>query len=325
MHFIPLLLLTILCCWAEPAMGQEFRVLGGLLQETGKHDRTYTWQLEYRHSLHENLAFGITYLNEGSLDAHSRDGYAPQLWARTNLIDRRLSLAMGVGPYFYFDTIPYVNTGFSLNDHGWGALLSLDASWYTDSRWIFFARTNWVATGSSIDTVSASLGVGYQLDPPAKPGPSTGAPGRHEASTRNEITLSIGQTSVHNKGPSHSTAAGIEYRRGLLRYLDWSAGFIYEGSSSLSERYGLTTQFWLTGSFLGDRLSLGVGAGPYFTVERRRVEHGDLHKFETSPILTMTAAYRFTTHWGTRFSWHRVITNYERDADVWLLGASYHF
>lgn len=325
MNIIPVLFLMILVCLAAPAWGQEFHVLGGLLQNTDNHDRTYTWQLEYRQSLHENLAFSVTYLNEGAFDNHSRDGHSAQLWARTNLLDRQLSLAFGAGPYFYYDTIPYLRSGYSLNDHGWGALLSLDATWYTKSRWLFLLRTNWVVTGSSIDTISASLGIGYQLDPPKTPGPVPKASPQSEPETRNEVTLFVGETNVHNKGPAHSISAGFEYRRRLLSYLDWSAGIIYEGNSTLSERGGLVTQLWLTQAFMDDRLSLGIGAGPYIAVDRRRTEEGENHKVGVSPIVTMTTGYRFTPHWGARFSWNRVITNYERDADVWLLGASYHF
>jgi hypothetical protein len=325
MKIVPVLLLMVFVCAAGPAGAQEFQVLGGFLQNTTDHERSYNWQLEYRQSLHENLAFSITYLNEGALQSHSRDGQAAQLWARANLLDRRLSLAIGAGPYFYYDTIPYLPTGFSLNDHGWGALLSFDATWYTRSRWLVLLRTNWVATGSSIDTVSASLGVGYQLDPPPKPGPLPEASPRREPATRNELSLFIGETSVHNRGPAHSLATGVEYRRRLFPYLDWTAGVIYEGSNSLSKRVGLASQLWLASAFMDDSLSLGIGAGPYFAVDRRRTEGGEDHKVGVSPIVTLTAAYHFTTHWGTRFSWNRVITNYERDADVWLLGASYRF
>ncbi len=307
------------------ASAQEFHVFGGWLQNTGDHDRTYTYQFEYRQRFHDNFAFSLTYLNEGAFTEHSRDGHGAQLWAGANLLDRRLSLAFGVGPYFYYDTIPYSSSGFSLNDHGWGALLSLDATWYTRSRWLFLLRTNWVATGNSIDTISASFGIGYRFDEPATPKPGGEPALPREPAPRNELTLYIAQTSVHNKGPSHSIGAGLEYRRRLLRYLDVTAGCVYEGESDLIERYGLNLQLWLAGSFLDDRLSLGFGAGPYFAIDRHRTEEGRDHKVAVLKNVSMSGAYRFSPHWGVRFNWIRVITNYERDADVWMLGTSYFF
>jgi len=39
----------------------------------------------------------------------------------------------------------------------------------------------------------------------------------------------------------------------------------------------------------------------------------------------MSVAYRFHPRWGTRASWNRIITDYNRDADVWLAGISYRF
>jgi hypothetical protein len=323
MHVIWMFLLFMLI--AAPTQAKEFNVFGGILQDTEDHDQTYTWQLEYRQQFQENFAFSITYLNEGAFPVHSRDGHAAQLWARLPLADNRLALGLGAGPYFYYDTIPYRISGYSLNDHGWGALVSLDATLYTRSRWLFLLRGNWAATGSSIDTVSASFGIGYRLgdvtSPPLRPEENDAA----ERTAHNELTLFAGQTSVHNKGPAHSFAAGLEYRRHLLRYLDWTAGFLYEGDNSLSRRYGLATQLWLAQTFFDDTLHLGFGAGPYFSYDRRRTEEGQDHKLTIAKIITMTSGYRFTPDWGARFSWHRVITNYERDADIYLLGISRYF
>jgi hypothetical protein len=109
---------------AAPAQAKEFNVFGGFLQNTADHEHTYTWQLEYRQQFQENFAFSITYLNEGAFPVHSRDGHAAQLWARLPLADNRLALGLGAGPYFYYDTIPYSSSGYSLNDHGWGALVT---------------------------------------------------------------------------------------------------------------------------------------------------------------------------------------------------------
>jgi hypothetical protein len=49
------------------------------------------------------------------------------------LADRRFVLSAGVGPYRYADTVQSGPNGF-MNDHGWGALMSVRAAYYTSDR-----------------------------------------------------------------------------------------------------------------------------------------------------------------------------------------------
>jgi hypothetical protein len=44
-----------------------------------------------------------------------------------------------------------------------------------------------------------------------------------------------------------------------------------------------------------------------------------------SGIVTLTASYRFDPHWFARLSWNRIVTGYDRDTDVILLGGGYRF
>lgn len=319
MRWIVLIMLVVS---ASAAGAQEFHALGGIIQDAETHERANTWQLEYREGLGEHFAYSLTYLNEGHIPNHHRDGHGIQFWARTNLLDRRLSLSAGAGPYFYYDTTTPPGADFKVDDHGWGALVSLAAIFYAENRWLFQVRGNWAGTGSSIDTLALLVGIGYQLDPPPEPGPLPYPPSRRERTTRNEITAFLGETKVHNSGPGDSFAAGIEYRRSLWRYLDWSAAFLHEGKSGLARRNGVATQLWGVRALLEDRLALGFGAGPYVAVDSLRNNGNDLF---VSKIVTMTGSYRLHPSWGLRLSWNRIITNYNRDADVWLVGAGYLF
>jgi len=117
-----------------PAWSQELTVLGGAMQDTETHDHSYSWQLEYREGLVDPFAFSISYLNEGHVTDHHRDGYAVQAWTRTSMLDRRLSLSAGLGPFFYFDTKAAAAGASYTNDHGWGGVLSLAATWYRRDR-----------------------------------------------------------------------------------------------------------------------------------------------------------------------------------------------
>ncbi|MRR53902.1 MAG: hypothetical protein EG822_05230 [Deltaproteobacteria bacterium] len=305
---------------ADISSAQEISALGGFVKNTDRVNRSYQWQLDYRQALGEHLDFNVTYLNEAHLPDHHRDGFGSQLWLRTAILDRRLALAAGVGPYYFFDTTPNPAGSGNLNDQGWGALISLAATWYTASPWLVQLRGNWVETGGGIDTISLLVGVGYQLDPSPSAEPDRQASSRSLATAQNEITAFIGETSVFNSDSPHSLAAGLEYRRALLRYVEGTVSWLYEGSNHGSQMNGLATQLWAAKSFFADRLALSFGAGPYIGYDR-------LHDntLIISGVATMSVAYRFHPRWGTRASWNRIITDYDRDADVWLAGISYRF
>jgi len=308
------------------AGAQELIGYGGIAQDIDNSDRSASWQLEYNEGLGEHFAYSISYLNEGHLKAHHRDGQTLQLWTGTTLLDRRLSLAAGVGPFYYFDTLAAKAGASYDNDHGWGANLSLAATWYTADRWLLQFRTNFIETASGLDTVSALVGIGYQLEAPRVPGPRPFADPQTEKTTNNELTVYVGRAIVNSFTSEHSVATAIEYRRGLWTFLDGSVSWIYEGDKRLTRRNGISTELWAVKDFFAEQLALGIGAGAYFSVDNYHAHDGSQEKNRAvSGIVTMTASYRFHPHWGLRASWNRIVTNYNRDTDVILGGIAYRF
>jgi hypothetical protein len=79
-------------------------------------------------------------------------------------------------------------------------------------------------------------------------------------------------------------------------------------------------QAWLEPSFGDDRWTMGLGYGAYFAVDDYHPEPRHV-----LPILTTTLSYNVTRKWTGRFEWHRVISNYDRDSDIFLLGVGYRF
>lgn len=260
-------------------------------------------------------------MNQRHFIAHHRDGTAANLWIRTNQIHKQLSLGVGAGPIFYYDTVRPAS-GAATDVHGWGTMVNLLASWYTENRWIYQLQGSWVRGGNSFDTLSVLAGIGYQLDAPPSPGPDLKAPRQTEETTDNELTFLGGQTVVNIPGNGSSTAGSIEYRRGLWRYVEWTAGALYEGRSNLIDRYGLTTQIWLAKSFFDDRLALGAGFGLYLAQDRLREQRSSAF---FSEIVSITASYRLSSRLLIRGTWDRVITDYDRDTDVFLGGIGYRF
>jgi hypothetical protein len=308
------------------AGAQELLVLGGVTKDVATSDRSASWQLEYNEGLREHIAYSISYLNEGHLPAHHRDGHTLQLWTRTTFLDQRLSLAAGAGPFYYFDTVAAKAGASYDNDHGWGANLSLAATWYTADRWLLQFRTNFIETVSGFDTYSALVGIGYQLEAPPAPGPRPFAMPQTEKTTNNELTVYVGRAIVNSFTSEQSVATAIEYRRGILPCVDGSVSWIYEGDKRLTRRNGVSTQLWAVKDFFAEQLAIGIGAGAYFSVDNYHDHDGSQEKNRAvSGIVTMTASYRFHPHWNLRTSWNRIVTNYNRDTDVILGGIGYRF
>ncbi|MGE5172265.1 MAG: hypothetical protein ACM3MD_00395 [Betaproteobacteria bacterium] len=312
---------------ACPAGAQEIFFLGGAMQDTETNDRSYSWQIEYREGLAEHFAYSLSYLNEGHTPNHHRDGHSVQIWTRANVFDRRLSLAAGFGPFYFFDTMAAPAGTSHYNDHGWGGILSFAATWHGESRWLVQLRTNVIETSESIDTVSAVFGVGYQLEAPLSAAPLTQPTPRRRRTMNNEMTVFFGRTIVNSFGSEPADAGSIEYRRCLRPSVEWTITWLYEGKNSVIARNGLITQLWAAKAFLeDDRLALGIGFGPYHGIDRYRDPHSSsAHDRFLSGVLTLTGSYGFHPHWGIRISWNRTITDYNRDTDVILAGIGYRF
>lgn len=74
-------LLAGLC--APLAQADSVSVLAGAMN-SGKEDQSsYAWTLSYMHDLNEDLAVSFSWLNEGHVDDHHRDGHTFQLWGKT--------------------------------------------------------------------------------------------------------------------------------------------------------------------------------------------------------------------------------------------------
>lgn len=321
---VVLLLAGILTAFSVDA--QELLLLGGGTYDSDASKGTYAWAVEYAQGLGEHAYVTLAWLNEGHLDDHHRDGLAAQFWARANLFDRRLSLALGVGPYSYFDTAQAELGASYANDHGWGVIYSAGLTWYTDRRWLFNLRASRIAVKDSVDTTMVLIGAGYQLDAPSVPGPRPSAPPITGKTTNNEVALFLGSTILNSFESESSTAAAFEYRRGVGRYVDLTVGWLHEGGNEIIRREGATAQIWLVRPFLEQRLALGVGAGGYYAVsQENQTANGSKDDERLSGIVTLTASYRFDPRWFARLSWNRIVTRYDRDTDVILLGGGYRF
>jgi hypothetical protein len=303
---------------------QEFSLFGG--GSRAGSTNTYTWAFNYQEGLGQYFAASFTWLNEGHIPDHHRDGQMIQLWGRIPVGSPQFVLQAGIGPYRYFDTTTAVQGGSYSDTHGWGVVYSVRAAYYASSRWITQLQLNRVHVQRGPDATSLMFGVGYQLDAPGTPGPRDWASGSTHKVTNNEVALYLGKTIVNSTSSPSALGGAIEYRRGLAKYLDVTLGYLHEGSSKVARRDGVTSQLWATRAFLNDKVTLGLGLGAYYAInENENSESPGPGAGKFSGLVTIAGAYRLTDHWEARIAWNRVVTRYDRDSDVIFGGVGYRW
>lgn len=306
---------------------QEFTAYAGGMTSSDTKERSYAWKIEYLQGLGEHVHFTWSWLNEGHVLGHHRDGHTLQFWARGNFLDRRLSLAFGLGGYRYFDTEEAVTAQGYADVHGSGAIASASAGYYFENRMVFRGQLNrtW-APSNSIDTWTFLLGVGYQLQAPESPGPRPKPVRQVDWTTHNEVTLSLGRTVVNSYQSEKGLAGKGTYRRGVARYVVWSLALINEGDPDVIRRNGLASQVWGARVFLEEKFEIGLGVGLYFALDQKYEPlPGGAGTHTLAGLITPTFAWRFAPRWDLRVDWDRTITSYDRDTDLFTLGASYRF
>lgn len=302
---------------AAAACAQEFAGGYGLMSTPDASESTYAWQLEFRQNFSDHFSWSANWLNEGHIDGHHRDGVGAQLWGRQAVAAGKLAVAIGLGPYHYFDTQGH-RDGSSVIARGWAPMTSLSVTYYTDSPWFFRLGVNLVSPDDEMTTHTALLSVGYSLWKEA----AVSAPDAPK-SADNELAAYGGRTIVNASVGEGAQAYSVEYRRRIAGTYAWSLAWLDEGDAgaAASKRDGIASQMWLTSSFLAERLELGLGAGVYYADQQASAVGGDAGGREFMPIVSPMMAYRFSDSWCARFVWHRVVSDYHRDADVFLIGA----
>jgi hypothetical protein len=316
---VPILLL---CCASILAQAQEISGLGGALRGPDN-AHTFAWEMDYQRSLGEHAVFSAGWINEGHLPGHHRDGPVAQVWWRTTAFDPRLSLAAGVGPYAYFDTVPTTTSDGSHDDHGIGIIASAAASWRMDGPWSLQLRFNRIVTKHSADSSSLLLGAVYRLEGAATPSDSMAS---IQPAFDSEVDLLVGRTIVNTLESEDAFAAQIEYRRRLGPYWAWSVGLLNEGDANTQRRSGVMAEFWAGHEFLDRRVTAAIGIGPYLVFDiRKNPELVEASRERLAGILSLTFAYAPLPQWALRLAWHRIFAERSHDSDVLVLGAGYRF
>jgi hypothetical protein len=313
---VPLFFVSFVC------QAQDASLLAGAMKvDKRSDDHSFAVQLGYAQRMGDHMALSAEYVNEGHPTMHHRDGLGMQWWLHTLRPERGLSFAAGFGPYYYFDT----TTGNGSladyrNDHGWGTLASVSAKYQFAPRTYAEARLSRINGRAGHDSTVLVVGLGHELrDLPDEVKRRNADPGE------NLVMLLAGRTIVNSFHSEKASGYGVEYRHTVNPNAEWSVIAMNEGRVGVAERKGVSSQIWLLRPFT-ERTVLELGVGGYLM--RDQVNRGDVNedpKTHLAPIATVGIRYRINPTLRAQFSWSRVITDYHRDSDVFLMGAGVAF
>lgn len=307
------LLLFALFCGTVHA--QDVSLLAGQMKVNEKDDRSFAAALNYLHPVGDYLAFSAGYLNEGHPQGHHRDGLAAQGWLRLPVASTGVTLSLGGGKYYYFDTARDDGIHYD-NDHGWANMASAAVDWQVDPHWYLQAQVTRLYPDGRDGTTLLMTGAGYHFD-------GSGRTLVQLSAARDDtLTLSVVRTIVNSFDSERADGYALEYRRALGRYVDASVTALVEGSNRRLDRRGVAAQLWLMRD-LAPAVELGMGAGPY--AFRDLPDRRDGQYSHWAGIASIVGRYHLGSRWTAQLSWNRVISNYERDADVFMLGLGIGF
>jgi len=322
-HPLTVLVLIGQGCLCATAGAEELSLLAGLTDTDDHTHATYAWGLEYRERLLDHLDASFGYLNEGHLPDHHRDGGMLQFWATTGAWHDRFSLALGAGPYVYFDTQFHYNYQGYLNQHGVGAIVSGRVTYSLTSQWFVVLDADEVLLANP-GTRTVLLGVGYRLERSPTLDWQQAEQASGAAGLRNEVGFFAGETTLNDLSYHKSNDFGFEYRYRCMPHLELSTSVLEEGTGAVARHASVTGEIWAVQDFFDRRLTVGLGAGPDAALNAYRTPDGR-NGTTVLGLASMTVSWRITRPLVVRASWHRGFTSDDQDRDIITLGLGLRF
>lgn len=329
--YFPLLFCLVILPGTIALRAQEVSFLVGGAGTPNLRSSSFSWDIDYCQHIYKYLSGSVGWINEGHIVGHHRDGTAAQLWLDSRWLDDRVIFSAGAGAYYYFDTVP-LGAGDSADLHGTAPIYSFSATAYVTDRWFARLLINRINPSDDFHSNTALFGAGYWFGRSKRPTPGKlgASPVEARFVTGSELTAYAGRSVVNVSHSEHGVAFAGEYRHGLSRHLDGTVSFIYEGDPKVTRRSGLGLQAWPVNTFFNERVTVGIGLGVYVYIDnkhsgpsRQLAVGASVNTPAMAPLISPTFAVRMNDSWLVRVVWDRVVTNYNRDSDVFLLGAGY--
>lgn len=350
-----LLFFAIVFGWVGTAMAQEFTPLfWGLSASHGVRFDSYSWMLDYRQGISGNVESSLSWINEGHFMAgtinHHRDGLALEGWYDLPVSAFNAALSVGAGVDYFFDSQEVPLTGpagpgsESLDMHRFAPLVSADLKWYWSKNLFLRLRATEILPFNQTKNPShffVDFGAGRYFGPPRAEhvrhlpslSESLGDEFRPDSAgaDRWAATVYWGLSRVNTFFRTGGRSVAGEIRYHYFTHFDLSATYLYEGNAATVRRQGLAFQGWIMSTEMPEqssyRVGIGLGIGPYLNIDtKRKPTSGQSRRVPfIAGLVSPTMALELPRHCFLRLTWNRVVTNYDEDADVWLVGAGYRF
>jgi hypothetical protein len=326
----PTIILATLAWLPICAHGQMLSAMGSASYSstTGESSVLRPYEVGYRQYLYKDFSLTFDYINEGHFTDHHPDGYGLEFWySFPSPITKYFSVSVGAGSFYYFDTVPAAG-GSSTDLHGLAPMVSVAARARLSKKWSVLVSADWIDPTHDIKSEMLSVGLGYWLvndDIPVGENP-TGILERLMARTgsgkteHDEFALYGVISTINIAGNPSSFGGSAEYRYRFDENVEATLAYIYEGDPQVARRSGLTAQIWPvrygTGGF-----EIGAGFGGYVFVDKKRQPiPGKTTTAAVAPVVSLMVSHSFRGGWFARLIWDRVISNYNRDADIYRFG-----
>jgi hypothetical protein len=305
MKRIALLLLCVASSTAQ-AFEEDSNLFCGRLKGTNyKHPVTFTCGVNLSYGLTDWFAVNVVYLNEGHPENHHRDGFAIQPSLYKDFDNWRVQLS--TGPYYSMDTTRQAD-GTVLNDKHLGLLSSVALKWHpSPGNWYVGIGYNNVWMQNKLNSNSTILFLGTDMQKDAGEVNSGNA-------SRLKVGLWIGPADTTNPGTKVKNAGQLEFELPFKNLFSYSIAALYEGNTTLADRKGVMVQAWYNENF--NRWTLSAGAGPYLERDALR----DKRATNVLAVASVRATYKLTNRTNLGLDFNRVISFYNKDADMILLG-----
>jgi hypothetical protein len=319
------LIAIVLVAASNTVHGETLLALAGASDSENSDGNSYAWQLQFQEPISSYLSGSLSWLNEGHMPAHHRDGAAAQLWLDAPSLLERVAFSLGAGPYIYFDTETASSERGYHDIHSAAAMLSASMAVDVGDAWFLDLRVNEIYAPGDINTASFLLGAGYHFGRFDRADPAAASGGDVGASYARQQLQVFGGVMIYNQLQSQQdSVVGLEYRLSLRPWAAWSAAWFYNPGNAISQRNQVASQMWLVHAMADGRLSVSAGLGVYMPLGSQPGSAATTPA-GVSGLSALRAEWNCSARSSVIVSWYRSFTNDDNDRDLITLGYGWRF